>query len=120
MLTRYTGSNARARSDIVVSIIRVVLPTLRARRGLSQRQLAAPAGLRPDTVSALERGESAGIRFETLARLCDVLECEPGEMLEVDLDAHHVPVLGVPDEDDLIRSRLQGTHARVYGPTFLA
>ncbi|MBI3977700.1 MAG: helix-turn-helix domain-containing protein [Chloroflexi bacterium] len=53
-----------------MSRVRVRIPALRAERRLSQRQLAALAGLRPDTVSALERGESAGIRFDTLARLC--------------------------------------------------
>ena len=74
------------------------LPTLCARKGLSQRQLAALAGLRPDAVSALERGASTGITFHTLARLCEVLDCEPGELLKVDLDEHRVPTLGGAEE----------------------
>jgi putative transcriptional regulator len=98
----------------------VTLPTLRMRRGLSQRQLAALAGLRPDTVSALERGESTGIRFETLVRLCDVLECAPGELLEIDFDEHRVPTLGGPDEDELIRGRRSDAGEQVDGPTLLA
>lgn len=83
------------------------LPILRAERRLSQRQLAALAGVRPDTISALERGESTGIRFDTLARLCEVLECDPGDLFEVEEDFHRVPVLGGPDEDDLARQRLR-------------
>lgn len=101
-------------------MVSVELPTLRARKGLSQRQLAALAGLRPDTVSALERGASTGIRFDTLAKLCEVLDCEPGELLEIDADEHRVPMLGGPGEDDLIRSRLGEPGPPIDGPTFLA
>ncbi|GEM_PF-181214 len=67
-----------------MSNIRLRLPEIRARRRLSQRQVAAAAGVRPDTVSALERGAVHGIQFETLARLCDALGCEPGDLFELD------------------------------------
>ena len=100
--------------------VRVALPNLRARRGLSQRQLAALAGLRPDTISALERGRSAGIRFDTLARLCETLDCGPGELLEIDLDEHPVPTLGGESEDALIRQRLGTERERIDGQTFVA
>ena len=100
--------------------VHVALPALRARRGLSQRQLAALAGLRPDTISALERGESAGIRFDTLARLCETLDCAPGELLEIDVDEHPVPILGGGGEDALIRERLSAASERIDGETFLA
>jgi len=84
--------------------------------------LAARAGIRADTVSALERGESNGIQFDTLARLCEVLECQPGELLELETDAHRLPVLGGPEEDELLRQRLReaGSGPRVDGPTFMA
>lgn len=95
------------------------LPLLRAMRRLSQRQLAALAGVRPDTISALERGDSAGIRFDTIARLCEVLDCEPGDLFELEADFHKVPLLGGPDEDDLVRHRLAQTGRRVDGPTFV-
>ncbi|HLZ70640.1 MAG TPA: helix-turn-helix domain-containing protein [Dehalococcoidia bacterium] len=67
-----------------MSRIRLRLPELRASRRLSQRQVAAAAGIRPDTVSSLERGAVHGIQFETLARLCDALGCEPGDLFELD------------------------------------
>lgn len=102
-----------------MQMVRVRLPLLRAQRRLSQRQLAALAGLRADTVSALERGAAAGIRFETLARLCEALDCGPGELLEVRGDAHHVPTLGGPDEDTLIRERLAESGRRVDGASFV-
>ena len=103
--------------------IQVGLSTLRARRRLSQRQLAALAGVRPDTISALERGDSHGIQFDTLARLCEALECGPGELLLIDQhDGHVAPVPGGPDEDEIIAQRLaelERTPA-IDGPAFLA
>ena len=100
--------------------VQLRLPVLRAQRRLSQRQLAALAGVRPDTVSALERGESVGIRFDTLARLCDALGCEPGELFELELDRHQAPVLGGLDEDHLIRQRLADPGRRIDGASFLS
>jgi putative transcriptional regulator len=96
------------------------LPVLRAERRLSQRQLAAQAGLRPDTVSAMERGDTSSIRFDTLARLCEVLDCAPGDLFELEEDFHAVPVLGGDDEDEIIRQRLADPGRRVDGPTFTA
>ena len=90
-----------------MSVINLRLPILRAERGLSQRQLAELTGLRPDTISALERGSSRGIQFDTLARLCDALACEPGDLFDLDREAHVVPLLGGPDEDEIILARLE-------------
>jgi putative transcriptional regulator len=99
------------------------LTNLRIGRRLSQRQLAALAGVRPDTISALERGDTHGIRFDTLARLCEALHCTPGDILLFDEpDAHQAPVLGGPDEDALVARRLAELDRapRVDGPSFLA
>lgn len=103
--------------------ISVELPSVRIGRRLSQRQLAALAGVRPDTISALERGETHGIQFETLARLCEVLHCTPGDLLLLErIDEHAAPVLGGPDEDSLLSRRLaeMDRAPRVDGPSFLA
>ncbi|MCX6024233.1 MAG: helix-turn-helix transcriptional regulator [Chloroflexi bacterium] len=102
-----------------MSFIKTRLPELRARRGWTQRQLAVLTGMRSDTISALERGEAAGIRFETLVRLCEALGCQPGELLALQDDGHRAPVLGGPDEDELIRRRLADTAPSVDGPSFV-
>lgn len=99
--------------------VRSRLVVLRAQRRLSQRGLASLAGIRPDTVSALERGKSAGIQFDTLARICEALECEPGDLFELEHDSHRAPVLGRPDEDDIIRERLREPRRVVDGPSFV-
>ncbi len=103
-----------------MSELRLKLPELRRERHLSQRQLAAVAGVRPDTISALERGKTTGIQFDTLARLCEVLDCQPGDLFEFELDNHQIPVLGGPDEDDIILRRLEQNTKLVDGPSFLA
>ena len=100
-----------------MGVITVRLPILRAERGLSQRQLAALAGVRPDTISALERGASEGIRFDTLARLRDALGCEPGDILELAPEFHAVPLLGGPAEDDILLARArENVEERAHRP----
>ncbi len=102
-----------------MAFIKLRLPVLRRERGLTQRQLATLTGLRADTVSALERGEASAIRFDTLARLCEALKCEPGDLLELESDGHSVPTLAGPDEDRLLLERLAQGGSRIDGPSFL-
>ena len=92
-----------------MSTIAVQLGLLRTVRQLSQRELARRTNLRPDTISALERGQTTGIDFATLAKLCDALHCTPNDLLEVGPEAHAVPVLGGDDEDAIIAERLDQT-----------
>ena len=103
---------------VPTATIKVRLPVLRAERGLTQRQLAAQAGMRPDTVSALERGDAAGMRFDTIVRLCEALACKPGDLFELVDDGHRVPVFGGDDEDEILLQRLADP-VRVDGPSFL-
>ena len=99
-----------------MATIQLGLPALRARRRLSQRQLAVLAGVRQDTISALERGASHGIQFDTLARLCEALQCAPGEILLFDQHEDR------PDEDELVAQRLAELERApaIDGPAFLA
>jgi len=100
--------------------IKVRLPVLRAEIGLTQRELASKAGMRPNTISALERGAATGIRFETMVKLCETLGCQPGDLFELDEgDGHQVPVLGGRDEDALLLKRISDPGVRVDGPTFM-
>jgi putative transcriptional regulator len=88
--------------------ISIRLGLLRVARGLTQQQLADATELRRDTISALERGKSQGITFDTLGRLCDALDCTPNDILALGETAHIVPVLGGEDEDEIIAERLAG------------
>ncbi|HYL98783.1 MAG TPA: helix-turn-helix domain-containing protein [Blastocatellia bacterium] len=58
------------------------LSELLAERARSAYWLAKETGMSNSVVWKLTTGKTAGIQFETIARLCDVLECEPGELFE--------------------------------------
>jgi putative transcriptional regulator len=44
-------------------------------------KLAELVGITPQNLSVLKTGRAKAIRFSTLERLCEVLECEPGDLL---------------------------------------
>ncbi|SFJ65933.1 helix-turn-helix domain-containing protein [Jannaschia pohangensis] len=56
-----------------------VVLALRKRTG---RDVAAEIGISEQNLSLLKSGKVKGIRFETLAKLCEVLDCQPGDLLE--------------------------------------
>lgn len=61
----------------------VRLDVMMALRKIKGRDLAAQIGITEQNLSLLKSGKVKGIRFETLAKLCDVLDCQPGDILEV-------------------------------------
>jgi len=50
------------------------------------RDVAEQIGLSETQLSLLRTGKVRGMRFDTLSKLCHVLECSPGELLEYDRD----------------------------------
>lgn len=66
--------------------IRITLDAVLTRRGMTGKQLAQQVGLSETQLSLFRSGKVRGIRFSTLARLCTVLECRPGELIDYDLD----------------------------------
>jgi putative transcriptional regulator len=60
----------------------VRLDVMLARRKMRSRELAELVGITEQNISLLKSGKVKGIRFDTLARLCEVLGCQPGELLE--------------------------------------
>ena len=67
--------------------IRVTLDEMLARRGLKAREVAATIGISETQLSLFRSGKVKGIRFRTLAKLCAVLECAPGDLLDYDYAA---------------------------------
>jgi len=59
----------------------VQLDLMLARRKMRSRELAERVGLTEANVSLLKSGKVRGVRFATLARICDVLQCQPGDLL---------------------------------------
>lgn len=60
----------------------VHLDVMLARRKIRSRELAERVGITEQNISLLKSGKVRGVRFDTLARICEVLQCQPGDLLE--------------------------------------
>ena len=60
----------------------VNLDVMLAMRKMRSKELAAAIGITEQNVSLLKSGKVKGVRFETLERICEVLDCQPGDILE--------------------------------------
>lgn len=61
--------------------IRVTLDRILAERGVKARDLARRVGITEANLSLLRTGKVKGVRFQTLAALCALLDCQPGDIL---------------------------------------
>ncbi|CAN7379889.1 helix-turn-helix transcriptional regulator [Bosea sp. LjRoot90] len=59
----------------------VELDVMLARRKMRSKELAQRIGLTEQQVSQLKSGKVRGMRFDTLTRICAVLDCQPGDLL---------------------------------------
>lgn len=60
----------------------VNLDVMLARRKMRSRELAERIGIAEQNVSLLKSGKVKGIRFDTLEKICGILQCQPGDILE--------------------------------------
>lgn len=60
----------------------VNLDVMLAKRKMSLTQLSEKIGITMANLSILKNGKARAIRFSTLEAICDVLECQPGDILE--------------------------------------
>ncbi|MGK3944830.1 putative transcriptional regulator [Streptomyces canus] len=68
----------------------VDIDVMLARRKMSVGQLAERIGITPANLAVLKNGRAKAVRFATLAALCEVLECQPGDLLRFEA-ADHCP-----------------------------
>lgn len=61
--------------------ILINLDLMLARRKIKSRELAAYVGITEQNLSLLKSGKVKGIRFATLEKICERLECQPGDIL---------------------------------------
>jgi putative transcriptional regulator len=59
----------------------VDIDVMLARRKMSVGELADRVGITPANLAVLKNGRAKAVRFATLAALCAVLECQPGDLL---------------------------------------
>lgn len=60
----------------------VNLDVMMAKRKMSLNELSDKVGLTLSNLSILKTGKAKAIRFRTLETICDVLDCQPGDILE--------------------------------------
>jgi putative transcriptional regulator len=63
-------------------MIIVNLDVMMAKRKVSLTELSEKLGITMANVSILKNGHAKGIRFETLEKICEILDCQPGDILE--------------------------------------
>jgi putative transcriptional regulator len=61
--------------------VQVHLDDLLAERGMTLTELSEEIGITLANLSILKTGKARAIRFSTLEALCEVLECQPGDIL---------------------------------------
>lgn len=59
----------------------VTLDVMLARRKMRSRELAERIGITEANLSLLKSGKVRGVRFDTLQQICEVLQCQPGDLL---------------------------------------
>lgn len=65
----------------------VNLDVVLAQRKMRSKELAETIGITEANLSLLKSGKVKGVRFDTLEKICAVLDCQPGDLLEFRRDA---------------------------------
>jgi putative transcriptional regulator len=66
----------------MMSIV-VKLDVVLADRKVKSKDLAEFVGITEANLSLLKQGKVKGVRFDTLAKICEFLQCEPGDLLKL-------------------------------------
>jgi putative transcriptional regulator len=66
--------------------IRVRLNVMLAERNVKSKDLAEHIGITEANLSLLKQGKVKGVRFDTLERICQYLNCQPGDLLRYESD----------------------------------
>ena len=68
-----------------MSII-INLDAMLVKRKVRSKELAKFVGISEQNISLLKTGQVRGIRFNTLEKICEFLDCQPGDLLEFSPD----------------------------------
>ncbi|MBN3524661.1 helix-turn-helix domain-containing protein [Paenibacillus apiarius] len=71
-----------------------------AKRKMSVTELSEKVGITMANLSILKNGKAKAVRFSTLEKICEILECQPGDILEYKKnESDYVKGLRLQDED---------------------
>ncbi|MEO0552685.1 MAG: helix-turn-helix transcriptional regulator [Bacteroidota bacterium] len=62
----------------------VTLDVMLAKRKMKLNELSQKVGISVTNLSLLKTGKAKGIRFSTLLSICEVLDCEPGDIIAIE------------------------------------
>ena len=68
-------------------MIKFKVKVMLAMRNMTQKELAERTGIRPPTVSAICTGAVKHLPVDALDKLCEVLDCQPADLMEFVKDA---------------------------------
>ena len=68
----------------MAKIIKINLDMLLVQRKMTLTELSEEVGITMANLSILKRGKGRAIRFTTLVALCEALDCEPGDVLQLE------------------------------------
>ena len=63
-------------------MIKFKVKVMLAIREMTQKELAEKTGIRPPTVSAICTGAVKHLPVDALEKICTVLDCQPGDLME--------------------------------------
>ncbi|MGM9533588.1 helix-turn-helix domain-containing protein [Intestinibacter sp.] len=66
--------------------IRINLDVVLAQKKMSVTELSEKVGITMANISILKNGKAKAIRFTTLDKICEALDCQPGDILEYTKD----------------------------------
>jgi len=69
----------------------VDIDVMLARRKMAVGTLAELVGITPANLAVLKNGRAKAVRFNTLAALCEALNCQPGDLLRWEPDRGPAP-----------------------------
>jgi len=64
--------------------VKINLDLLLIQRKMTLTELSDEVGITLANLSILKRGKGRAIRFSTLVALCEALDCEPGDLLQLE------------------------------------
>lgn len=69
------------RLNIKMAIV-INLDVMLAKRKMSVTELSERVGITMANISILKNGKAKAVRLETLDKICEILDCQPGDILE--------------------------------------
>ncbi len=83
----------------------VNLDVMLARRKMRLNDLSERVGITPQNLSVLKTGRAKAIRLSTLEKLCEVLACQPGDLLAYEHGPASAEASDEPDRAEVVATR---------------